>query len=170
MPGRENSSPGISMQHMTEPDLKYPGSCCWHGTCIFHPGSSITAPVFSYHVEAPETSTAGSGLDWIVEVIFRVSQAMAVYFFWITWVIASSLIRWNEAKVTFRRFYCLSTMHSYFKGPSLEKWAALFLFPQELLIIQKKMTVCNDLAPVAADSSSGPRNTAVLYSQTAPWA
>lgn len=66
---------------MTEPDLKYPGSCCWHGTCIFHPGSSITVPVFSYHVEAPETSTAGSGLDWIVEVIFRVSQAVAVYFF-----------------------------------------------------------------------------------------
>ena len=36
-------------------------------------------------------------------------------FFWTTWIIASSLIRWNEAKVTFRRFYGLSMMHSYFK-------------------------------------------------------
>lgn len=136
----------------------------------FHPGSSITVPVFSYQMEAPETSTAGSGLDWIAEVIFWVSQAVAVYFFWITWIIASHLIRWNEAKVTFRRFYCLSTMHSYFKGPGLVKWATLFLFPQELLIIPKKMTVCNGLAPVAAGSSSGPRNTAVLDSPTVPWA
>jgi hypothetical protein len=54
---------------MAEPDLKHPGSRCWPGACIFHPGSSITMPVLSYHVEAPETSTAGSGLEWNMDVI-----------------------------------------------------------------------------------------------------
>lgn len=119
-------------------------------------------------MEAPETSTAGSGLDWIVEVIIWGSQAMAVYFSWITWIITSSLIRWNEAKATFWWFYCPLNSALLFKGLGLEKWATISPFPKGYPINHLGKENCNCLAPVAADSSSGPRNAAALTTNLFP--
>lgn len=64
-----------------------------------------------------------------------------------------------------------STMNSYFEILVWRHEQLSSHFPKGALLITWEMiTFYNCLAPVAADSSSGPRNIAVLDFQPVPWA